>query len=238
MSLNIPINKVLLFISTLIISSIIFTSFFSYNIFYYKERIIENYDIKSIKEIFETIIKQLYFSTEINYIKVLNIGNNFINISLYKKMNLTIILLNETFNFEIKYFLIKFNKKTNNNYSLEQFYTKDDEIINEYFDWQSWEILPKLTIKNNFTRINGRMNYHVYLYFLNLNKEIFLTGSFELKIVVDKVYEKIVRAIPYNTEIKILINGYEIEKIQLNRGDIFTLYLSKINLNFLLVRYG
>ncbi len=153
-------------------------------------------------------------------------------------MNLTIILLNETFNFEIKYFLIKFNKKTNNNYSLEQFYTKDDEIINEYFDWQSWEILPKLTIKNNFTRINGRMNYHVYLYFLNLNKEIFLTGSFELKIVVDKVYEKIVRAIPYNTEIKILINGYEIEKIQLNRGDIFTLYLSKINLNFLLVRYG
>jgi len=77
MSLNIPINKVLLFISTLIISSIIFTSFFSYNIFYYKERIIENYDIKSIKEIFETIIKQLYFSTEINYIKVLNIGNNF-----------------------------------------------------------------------------------------------------------------------------------------------------------------
>jgi hypothetical protein len=238
MSLNIPINKILLIISTLIISSIIFTSFFSYNLFYYKERIIENYDIKNIKEIFEDIIKQAYFSTENRYIKILNIGNNFINISFYKKFNLTILIFNETFNFEINYFLIKFNKEKNNNYSLEQLYTKNNEVINTYFDWKSWEILPKLNIQSNFTRINGRINYNIYLSFLNLNKESFLKGTFELRTILNKTYEKIVRAILFNSEIKILLDNNEILNMQVNRGDIVTLYISKINLDFLIVNYG
>ncbi len=238
MSLNIPINKILLIISTFIISSIIFTSFFSYNLFYYKERIIENYDIKNIKEIFEDIIKQAYFSTENKYIKILNIGNNFINISFYKKFNLTILIFNEAFNFEINYFLIKFNKEKNNNYSLEQLYTKNNEVINTYFDWKSWEILPKLNIQSNFTRINGRINYNIYLSFLNLNKESFLKGTFELRTILNKTYEKIVRAILFNSEIKIFLDNNEILNMQVNRGDIVTLYISKINLDFLIVNYG
>ncbi len=238
MSLNIPINKILLIISTFIISSIIFTSFFSYNLFYYKERIIENYDIKNIKEIFEDIIKQAYFSTENKYIKILNIGNNFINISFYKKFNLTILIFNEAFNFEINYFLIKFNKEKNNNYSLEQLYTKNNEVINTYFDWKSWEILPKLNIQSNFARINGRINYNIYLSFLNLNKEGFLKGTFELRTILNKTYEKIVRAILFNSEIKIFLDNNEILNMQVNRGDIVTLYISKINLDFLIVNYG
>jgi hypothetical protein len=238
MSLNIPINKILLIISTFIISSIIFTSFFSYNLFYYKERIIENYDIKNIKEIFEDIIKQAYFSTENKYIKILNIGNNFINISFYKKFYLTILIFNETFNFEINYFLIKFNKEKNNNYSLEQLYTKNNEVINTYFDWKSWEILPKLNIQSNFARINGRINYNIYLSFLNLNKEGFLKGTFELRTILNKTYEKIVRAILFNSEIKIFLDNNEILNMQVNRGDIVTLYISKINLDFLIVNYG
>jgi hypothetical protein len=238
MSLNIPINKILLIISTFIISSIIFTSFLSYNLFYYKEKVIENYDIKNIKETFEFIIKQAYFSTENIFIKILNIGNNFINISQYQKINLTIIIQNEIFNFEIKYFIIKFNKKLSNIYNLEQLYTKNNDVLSVYFDWNSWEILPKLSIQRNSTKMYGITSHNVYLSFLNLSKEVFLKGTFELKIMLNKTFEKFVRPIFYNTTLKILIDNNEIESILVNKGDIVILYISKINIDFLIVNYG
>jgi hypothetical protein len=238
MSLNIPINKILLIVSTFIISAIIFTSFLSYNLFYYKEKVIENYDIKNIKETFEFIIKQAYFSTENRFIKILNIGNNFINISQYQKINLTIIIQNEIFNFEIKYFIIKFNKKLSNIYNLEQLYTKNNDVLSVYFDWNSWEILPKLSIQRNSTKMHGITSHNVYLSFLNLSKEVFLKGTFELKIMLNKTFEKFVRPIFYNTTLKILIDNNEIESILVNKGDIVILYISKINIDFLIVNYG
>jgi hypothetical protein len=238
MSLNIPINKILLIVSTFIISAIIFTSFLSYNLFYYKEKVIENYDIKNIKETFEFIIKQAYFSTENRFIKILNIGNNFINISQYQKINLTIIIQNEIFNFEIKYFIIKFNKKLSNIYNLEQLYTKNNDVLSVYFDWNSWEILPKLSIQRNSTKMYGITSHNVYLSFLNLSKEVFLKGTFELKIMLNKTFEKFVRPIFYNTTLKILIDNNEIESILVNKGDIVILYISKINIDFLIVNYG
>jgi hypothetical protein len=238
MSLNIPINKILLIVSTFIISAIIFTSFLSYNLFYYKEKVIENYDIKNIKETFEFIIKQAYFSTENKFIKILNIGNNFINISQYKKINLTIIIQNETFNFEIKYFIIKFNKKLSNIYNLEQLYTKNNDVLNVYFDWNNWEMLPKLNIQINSIKMNEITSHNIHLSFLNLSKEIFLKGTFELKIMLNKTFEKFVRPIFYNTALKILIDNNEIESILVNKRDIVTLYISKINIDFLIVNYG
>jgi hypothetical protein len=121
---------------------------------------------------------------------------------------------------------------------LEQLYTKNNEVINTYFDWKSWEILPKLNIQSNFTRINGRINYNIYLSFLNLNKESFLKGTFELRTILNKTYEKMIRAILFNSEIKIFLDNNEILNMQVNRGDIVTLYISKINLDFLIVNYG
>jgi hypothetical protein len=56
--------------------------------------------------------------------------------------------------------------------------------------------------------------------------------------MLNKTFEKFVRPIFYNTTLKILIGNNEIESILVNKGDIVTLYISKINIDFLIVNYG
>jgi hypothetical protein len=86
--------------------------------------------------------------------------------------------------------------------------------------------------------MHGITSHNVYLSFLNLSKEVFLKGTFELKIMLNKTFEKFVRPIFYNTTLKILIDNNEIESILVNKGDIVILYISKINIDFLIVNYG